>query len=100
VVGESWSVDEILDAAALDELEGAGQSKRMTARICAEVHNAVRMYAWGRSAKPGDKPPVPITESQFLPVRVQSKDKVELAEGNRKAVDKQLNDWASALCGL
>ena len=46
-----------MDAAVLDELEAAGQSKRLVARMCAELHNAIRNYGWARTAKEGEIPP-------------------------------------------
>jgi hypothetical protein len=100
VIAESWSVDEILDAAMLDELEGAGQAKRLVGRVCAEVHNAVRMYAWGKHAKQGDQPPEAVRESQFLPLRVRSKESVELERNQRLNADQQLRARMAAMCGF
>lgn len=100
MIGDTWSVDEILDAVALDDLEGSGQAKRMVGRICAEVHNAVRMYAWGRSAKEGDTPPEPVRETHFLPVRMKAKDTLELDRNQLLKADRQLRDRMNAMCGF
>ena len=89
-----------MDAAALDELEGAGQVKRMVARLCAEIHNATRLAAWSKYAKEGEKPPELMHESQFLPVKVVRKQADALAENRKLQADENLRMAMNAMCGF
>lgn len=73
MIEESWTLDEILDVGELDDLEAAGQAKRLVGRICAEIHNAVRNYGWMRHADKNTPPPTPLDETRWLPRRVKRK---------------------------
>lgn len=89
-----------MDAAVLDELEAAGQSKRLVARVCAELHNAIRNYGWARTAKEGERPPEPLHESQFLPVKIRAKQADKLAEARKQKVEENLRSTMNAMCGF
>jgi hypothetical protein len=89
-----------MEAAALDDLEGAGQAKRLTARICAEVHNAIRNYAWSRFGEKNSKPPKSVDESQFLPVRFSKVDSLQAEVNQRIKTDRELHSMMNSLCGF
>lgn len=99
MIGETWTVAEILDAQSLDELEGAGQAKRLTARLCAEVHNAISLGIWSVHGQKDSKPPRPMSESRFLPVRMPAAfDKLDIKR-RRDDVVKHVNNVMLSMCG-
>jgi hypothetical protein len=100
LIEDTWSLDEILDIAELDELEAAGQAKRLVGRICAEIHNAVRNYGWMRHADKNTPPPTPLDESRWLPRRAKrkarkSRDEKQLtqAEVVSQKITQAFSDW-------
>jgi hypothetical protein len=97
VIDETWTVDEILDAQSLDELEGVGQAKRLTARLCAEIHNAIRNASWGAYGSKGSQPPERMDESLFLPVR--RKHDENQSDRDRDELVKSINATMSSMCG-
>jgi hypothetical protein len=99
VIGETWTVDEILDAQSLDDLEGVGQAKRLTARLCAEIHNAITMGIWSIHGEKNSKPPSRIHESRFLPVRTAAVNDADEIKKRRDEVVKNVNDVMLSMCG-
>lgn len=99
-IADTWSADEIMDAAVLDEIEGTGQAKRLVARLCAEVHNAVRLAAWASTARKGDPSPTMLHESKFMPVRMRSKQSAEHEQVQRQRVNSELSRTLNAMCGF
>jgi hypothetical protein len=89
-----------MDAAVLDDLEGIGQAKRLTARICAEIHNAFTKALWVQTAKTGDPPPVLVHESRFMPARVYRRQVADIEKDRKKQADEQLRTAMSAMCGF
>lgn len=84
MIEETWSIDELLDMVELDDLEGLGQAKRLTARICATIHNAAAQTRWsslvaqlGKSAPP---PPPMLDEADWLPRKASGKVAVRVVE--------------------
>jgi hypothetical protein len=88
-----------MDAAALDDLEGAGQAKRLTARVCAEIHNAIRDAMWSMHGAPNSQPPKRMDETLFLPVRVAKPKDQDLAARVRET-NQRLTDRLNAMCGF
>jgi len=84
VIAETWSSDELQDAEVLAELEGWGQQKRLVARLCAEVHNAVTNAVYATQGTKDTKPPKPLSESLFLPRRVRVRRKVAKTEEQKQ----------------
>lgn len=94
-----------MEAAALDDLEGAGQAKRLTARLCAEVHNAIRYYAWQVHGSKDSQPPEAMRETDFLPVRIKQERKPAIVpekprtkrEAQQDEIERSLRSFQSAL---
>lgn len=99
MIGEEWSVDEILDAQALDSLEGSGQTKRMVARLCAEIHNAISLASWRIHGKEGSSAPDRVDESLFLPVRRTLQPASKVAESQAASVERNIQNQMLSLCG-
>lgn len=99
MIGETWTVAEVLDAQALDELEGAGQAKRLTARICAEIHNAIRVAGWSVYGKENSQPPPRMDEALFLPVRIRPDKDDGSLERQRADLAKKVDQAMLGLCG-
>jgi hypothetical protein len=66
----------------LDELEGLGQAKRLTARICATIHNEFAKLAWLRFGSKDDPRPTLAPESDWLPRTVKPKQSKRSAKVN------------------
>jgi hypothetical protein len=81
-------MDELLNAEALAELEGWGQAKRLVARVCAEIHNAVTNAVYVTSGTENAKPPKPLDEKLFLPRRVKRPMEVVKADSNKQDREK------------
>jgi hypothetical protein len=82
-------LDELLDVVELDELEGVGQSKRLTARVCATIHNEFARLTWIRFGSKDIPPPTPAQESDYLPRRVKpvnSVGRVQTVDSSGQAI--------------
>lgn len=99
MIADQWTVDEILDAMSLDELEGAGQAKRLTARLCAEFHNAVQLATWATHGEKGSQAPKRMSETVFLPVR-QAKPASDGRSAEQQQRDQVAKDVDSVLRGM
>jgi hypothetical protein len=101
VIAETWSVSELQSAEALAELEGWGQQKRLVARLCAEVHNAVINAVHSTHAKENSQPPKPVSENSFLPRRTKRPIKMaKAAESKQKAAESNLQKVSRVLNAL
>ncbi|MGN6133391.1 MAG: hypothetical protein ACTHOU_02780 [Aureliella sp.] len=63
--------------------------------LAAELHNAQRIATYAAQANPKAPPPQMLTESHFLPRRVEAK----AAEDRSKANHRKLASVMNGLCG-
>jgi hypothetical protein len=74
----------------LDDLEGLGQAKRLTARICATIHNEFARLAWLRFGSKDIPPPTPAQESDWLPRYVKKPAKITKTNSDGSPQSKPL----------
>ena len=92
VIADTWSPDELQDAEVLADLEGIGQTKRMVARISAEIHNAsiniMQMYRQMKSSNV--LPPAKyVSEKHFLYRKVR---RLRVVKDSRAEQQKPVSD--------
>lgn len=99
VIEETWSASEVLDVSELDFLEGAGQAKRLVARLCAEIHNACNLSIWKVHGKEGTAHPKLLTETEFLPVRKKASAAIAGNQPAPKQAESNMHNWMMSICG-
>ncbi len=94
-------MEELQNAEVLAELEGWGQQKRLVARICAEIHNAVTNAVYATNAGENTKPPKPLTEKVFMPVRIKRRLAiVKSQEAKQKVAETSLQKASKIMNAL
>jgi hypothetical protein len=93
----TWQLRELLDLAALDELEGVGQAKRLAARICAEINNSIRLYGWAVHGDAKSAAPPLRDESLWLPKRRPAKQQTAPKLTRAQRLNQQLDSALSSL---
>jgi len=104
VIADTWSIEELMNAEVLADLEGWGQMKRMVARVSAEIHNSTINLLYGYAQSKSDKQyPAPsrLTEVAFLPVRGKYVLRIEKSvEKQQQAVESRVEQTSKVFASL